>query len=322
MLQLSESRTRTATAEFTAVTVGLEAPPTAEAPVARATGKLVQPPVISGGSWQADRPVQRDEEDERQTTRYDPVQAPGEDAETEADAPQVDEEERKPTTPREAAEARPAQRLGAIPAWALVIGAVAMLGLGWILARGESTTESALAGPPEAIPPGAGAVAPATPAAHDARAPAPPDAGAPDQGSADDAGTVSDAVPAPDQAAPAMSLARRQEYMRRARRLSKRGKHQEALRLLKAVMRGRDSATVRSLLSRTNEQAGQYEQALFHMKEVASRRSDVPWYRDKIGRLQLKLGKKEKACAAFRRAVEMLPTYLPARQALRKNCSK
>jgi hypothetical protein len=149
-----------------------------------------------------------------------------------------------------------------------------------------------------------------------------PDRGAPDRGVPDIA-TAAPAAPPRPRRLTGRARRRHRALLARARRLIERRKVAQARELLTEALELRDDWRVRRLLAVSHERAKDLSSAVDHLEKGVHHAP--PRQRSRLhnhrGRMLLKLGQKEAACAAFKAAVEAWPKSAGARKRLRRFCN-
>jgi hypothetical protein len=133
----------------------------------------------------------------------------------------------------------------------------------------------------------------------------------------------------PDTEAPSPAIqglspaARKRGYLRAmavGNKALRRGRLSDAETLYRRAVQLQDTAKARAQLAVVLERTRRLEQAIEQITRAAALEPDVAWYQDKLGRLQLKAGNRDKACEAFRTAIKARAGYRAAKRNLRKHC--
>ncbi len=137
---------------------------------------------------------------------------------------------------------------------------------------------------------------------------------------APDAGEPAEPDASPEEIA--LSSESRQSLMEQGRALLARKRHKQAVQALDQALFLEDGEDVRRLLAKAYRSMGRRDRAIEHYEYLAQRAPEVAWFPDMIGRLQQELGKRDLACAAFRKATEVDPGYKAAQRNLKRHCGK
>jgi tetratricopeptide (TPR) repeat protein len=110
--------------------------------------------------------------------------------------------------------------------------------------------------------------------------------------------------------------------LKRSKKLIRKQKHKEARKLLTVALKISDDYRVRSLMARSHQAAGELWPASHHLQKAASKAPKRlrPGLYNRLGLIYVKLGKRSKACAAFKQAQAARPGDRRASLHISKHC--